>query len=309
MPSYREGMTNSQLRRPRFERSAVRLIHLTDRDLAILSAVHRYRLLRSTDLQQLVSGGHQGMLRRLQLLFHHGYLDRPLAQLDWYRQGSESLVYALGQRGARELARREGGTLGAIRFDTKNQRLSRFFLRHVLAVAEVMVAIEVACRERPDVELITKEEIASAAPFSTQRERLPFRWQVEVTDRKQRYRLGVEPDAVFGLRFRSLQSSRATKFFFLEVDRGTMPVARKGLAQSSLRRKLLAYEATWRQGIYRSRLGMGNFRVMFIVANEKRRKHLATIAPEGGNLFLYTDKEPAYCDFDDLAQNHPPKVI
>jgi hypothetical protein len=28
------------------------------------------------------------VLRRLQLLFHHGYLDRPRAQIDYYRAGS-----------------------------------------------------------------------------------------------------------------------------------------------------------------------------------------------------------------------------
>jgi DNA-binding IclR family transcriptional regulator len=76
---------------------------LTPRDLEILRAVHRHRLLRSTHLVALLGGSRQTTLRRLQLLFHHGYLDRLPIQLDWYARGSEPLVYALGKRGAEVL--------------------------------------------------------------------------------------------------------------------------------------------------------------------------------------------------------------
>src|ERR1700687_1546928 len=93
-------MTHSPARRPRFERAEVAGMILTPRDLLILRAVHRHRLLRSTHLIALLDASRQTTLRRLQLLFHHGYLDRPAAQLDWYAEGSEPMVYALGHRGA-----------------------------------------------------------------------------------------------------------------------------------------------------------------------------------------------------------------
>jgi len=128
-------MTHSPARRPRFERAKVAGIVLTPRDLLILRAIHRHRLLRSTHLVALLGGSRQTTLRRLQLLFHHGYLDRPPAQLDWYAQGSEPLVYALGNRGAAVLAA-GGGRGGALRWDT-SRNVSRQFLRHTLAVAEV----------------------------------------------------------------------------------------------------------------------------------------------------------------------------
>ncbi|MFY9826270.1 MAG: replication-relaxation family protein [Thermoanaerobaculia bacterium] len=96
-----------QNRRPRFERSPIRPMVLTPRDLEILRAVHRHRLLRSTHLIALSDGSRQTTLRRLQLLFHHGYLDRPSMQLDWYARGSEPLVYALGSRGAELLEARQ----------------------------------------------------------------------------------------------------------------------------------------------------------------------------------------------------------
>src|SRR3954454_24489559 len=132
-------------RLPRFERAPARGMILTPRDLQILRAVYRYRLLRSTHLTALADGSPQTTLRRLQLLFHHGYLDRPAAQLDWYVRGSEPLAYALGNRGAEALAAEGDLKPGALRWEMKNRDFSRLFLRHTLAVAEVMVAFEVAC--------------------------------------------------------------------------------------------------------------------------------------------------------------------
>src|SRR5436305_2232733 len=128
-----------QERLPRFERAPARGIILTPRDLQILRAVERHRLLRSTHLTALAGGSPQTTLRRLQLLFHHGYLDRPAMQLDWYARGSESLVYALGRRGSEVLEADGEMRRGGVRWDTKNRNLSRGFLHHTLMVAEIMV--------------------------------------------------------------------------------------------------------------------------------------------------------------------------
>src|SRR3954464_10860244 len=201
-------MTHPEIRRPRFERAPIRPMVLTPRDLQILRAVHRHRLLRSTLLVALTGGSRQTTLRRLQLLFHHGYLDRPPMQLDWYARGSEPLVYALGNRGA-ELLETEGVVRrGGVRWDTKNRNVSRVFLHHTLAVAEVMVAFEAACRRREGVRFIPPEEVLAGAPPETRRLRLPFRWQVEVRQGGKPYRLGVEPDRVFGLQFEGTLETR-----------------------------------------------------------------------------------------------------
>jgi hypothetical protein len=286
----------SPLRRPRFERAKVAGMVLTPRDLEILRAVHRHRLLRSTHLIALLDASRQTTLRRLQLLFHHGYLDRPPAQLDWYAQGSEPLVYALGNRGAAVLVA-EGERGGALRWDT-SRNVSRQFLRHTLAVAEVMVAFEVACRDTEGVEFIRPEEILAGAPEATRRLRLPFRWQVEVIERGKLHRLGVEPDRVFGLSFAGAPEHRRLAYFFLEADRGTMPLTRQGLWQTSFRRKLLGYRETWRQGLHRTHLGIPNFRVLTVTTNEERRRHMVAACRSlgsGRRLFLFADqKKPAH---------------
>lgn len=288
-----------QTRKPRFERAPVRRMVLTPRDRELLRAVYRHRLLRSTHLAALAGGSRQAILRRLQLLFHHGYLDRPSMQLDWYDRGSEPLVYALGNRGAEALA--AGGEIRRrrIRWDTKNRNVSRVFLHHTLAVADVMVTFEVACRSREGVTFIPPEEILAEAPASTRRLRLPFRWQVDVKADGRRHRLGVEPDRVFGLRFDTLPENRQRAFFFLEADRGTMPIARKRLAQTSFLRKLLAYEATWRQRLHRTHLGFPNFRVLTVTTTRARVEHLAatcrSLAADGTRLFLFTDQDRLAC--------------
>jgi hypothetical protein len=268
---------------------------LTQRDLEILRAAHHHRLLRSTHLVTLLGSSRQTTLRRLQLLFHHRYLDRPPMQLDWYARGSEPLVYALGRRGAEVLETEGELSRGSVRWDTKNRSLSRVFLHHTLMVAEVMVAFEVACQSREGVRFIPPEEILTGAPEATRRLRLPFRWQVEVRQGGKPYRLGVEPDKVFGLEFRGAPATRRRAYFFLEADRGTMPVVRKGLAQTSFFRKLLAYQETWRQGIQRTHLGISNFRVLTVTMSREREGHLVEacrrLAGGGSRLFLFTNQE------------------
>ena len=298
-------MADPQIRRPRFERAPIRPMLLTPRDIEILRAVHRHRLLRSTHLVALSGGSQQATLRRLQLLFHHGYLDRPPMQLDWYARGSEPLVYALGHRGAELLEARGLFRRAGIRWDTKQRNVSRVFLHHTLAIAEVMVAFEVACRRREGVRFIPPEEVLAGAPEATRRLRLPFRWQVEVRQGGKLYYLGVEPDKVFGLRYEGEPEGRNLAFFFLEADRGTMPVMRKGFAQTSFLRKLLCYQETWQQGTHRTHLGISNFRVLTVTTSGERVKHLIetchSLLRGGSRIFLFTDRESLGCE-DILAQ-------
>ena len=70
------------LRLSRFQRVAkVAPIHLTQRDREIFRLIHQQRFLRSRQIVALLGGSAQQLSRRLQRLFHHGYLERPLAQL------------------------------------------------------------------------------------------------------------------------------------------------------------------------------------------------------------------------------------
>lgn len=79
--AYNETVT----RLPRFNRSPeIPSLRLTIRDGEILKCLQRHKILRSDHIVALCTGSRQQVLRRLQRLFHHGYLERPRCQIDYY---------------------------------------------------------------------------------------------------------------------------------------------------------------------------------------------------------------------------------
>jgi DNA-binding Lrp family transcriptional regulator len=141
-------------RLPRFQRIAtVAPIKLTERDHKILRLVHRHRFLRSHQITALIGGSAQQLSRRLQRLFHHGYLERPRAQLQYYeRDGSKTIVYGLGNKSGSLLK------LNPASWGEKNRGIGRMYLAHALLVSDVMVALELACR-RPGIRLLHEDEL------------------------------------------------------------------------------------------------------------------------------------------------------
>ena len=151
-------------RRPRFRRvEEPPPFQLTARDLAILHAVARYRFLSSTLIIRLIGGSSQQILRRLQLLFHHGYLDRPTSQVAQLAHafdfGNRPFVYGLGRAGAQVLAEAGIPLKEKLDWTTKNARATAQFLAHTLETAETMIAFELACREEGAPELIDHHDL------------------------------------------------------------------------------------------------------------------------------------------------------
>lgn len=268
-------------RLPRFKRiSTVAPLHLTERDRNIIRLIHRHRFLRSHQIVALMDGSPQQLLRRLKLLYHNGYVERPRCQIDTYHKGgSRHIAYGLGNKGGALLKQELGATFRNVSWSEKNRSVGRIFLEHALLVSEVMTAIELACR-KADIRLITERELSER----------PFRWKVSLPNRK---RLGVIPDRVFALEFQNAEGQSERAYFFLEADRGTMPVMRRTLTQTSIHRKLLAYEATWSQSIHRSRFGFHRFRVLTVTTSPARVKSLVEACSQlerGHGLFLFADR-------------------
>jgi DNA-binding Lrp family transcriptional regulator len=273
------------LRLPRFKRaSTVAPMELTERDRRIIRLVHRHRFLPSAQIVALIGDSPQQILRRLQLLYHHGYLERPRAQLDYYhKDGSRHIVYGLGNKGAAILEQELGAAFPKLSWGEKNRAVGRIFLKHALFVSDVMVAIELACRKH-GIRLITETELA--LPIKQR----PFRWRVSINSR---LKLGVVPDRVFALEYPEQDGSRQRAFFFLEADRGTMPVIRSHLSQTSFYRKLLAYEATWTQNLHQTRFGFHRFRMLTVTTSAARLKSLIDASSQlkqGHGLFLFADQ-------------------
>ena len=221
------------LRLPRFTRSpdAAR-IRLTGRDREIIRLVHQHRFLHSVHFVQLLNSSRQQVLRRLQLLYHRGYLERPRTQITYYERGSRPMVYGLGSKGAALLRREQELEFHELDWGGKNRAVTRMFLDHALLISDVMVALEIACRNNGRVRLLTGRDIP--LPEAMRDHRQPFKWNVTL---KGRGKLGVIPDAAFVLEFADRPPARNRILYFLEADCGTMPVTRRTLAQSSFQRK------------------------------------------------------------------------
>ncbi len=208
-------------RLPRFERvAAVALIRLMARDHKIIRLIHRHRFLRSQQIIALIGGSAQNLSRRLQWLFHHGYLERPRAQLQYYeRSGSQTIAYGLGNKSGSMLQ------ISPAAWGEKNRGIGRIYLAHALLVSDVMVSLELACRQH-DIRLLHEDELN--LPVEA-----PLHWRVKIRDGTK---LGVIPDRVFALEYVDQYGSTQRVYYFLEADRGTMPVVREKLAQSSFYR-------------------------------------------------------------------------
>jgi hypothetical protein len=269
-------------RQPRFRRvRPLTAIQLTERDRAIIRFTHRHRFLRSSHILALMGGSPQQVLRRLQLLFHQGYLERPRAQIDYFHKGgTHPIVYGLGRKSSGLLQTELGSAFQPLRWGEKNRAVGRIFLEHALLVSDIMVALELGCRQSNTVRLIHSDQL-----FTDQKQP-SWRWQVKVDGL---VKLGLIPDRVFALERHD--GDRA--YFFLEADRGTMPVMRQRLTQTSFFRKLLAYEATWSQNLHITKFKFHRFRVLTVTKSEARVDSLVAACSKlksGHGLFLFASK-------------------
>ena len=287
-------MPSPQQRLPRFERDpqAAGSFQITPRDIEILRHVAEHRFIRSEWLVKLVGGSAQQLLRRLHLLYHHGYLDRPRAQLDYFHGGgSRSLVHGLASRGAGRLRRDLNMPFHRMDWTNRSKSVGRLFLEHALMVSDFMAALELDCRNRSDVQLLYPHELPMPTGRETRRE--PFRWTVDLPGKR---RVGVVPDKVFALESAHPDGRVELTHYFLEADRGTMPIERRDLRQSCIARKLKAYQATGASPFQRTRLGAERFIALTIASQKARAEHIeqAVSKLESGQRFFRVFSEDAW---------------
>jgi hypothetical protein len=260
-------------------------MRLTERDRRIIRLIHRHRFLRSPQILALMGGSSQHLLRRLKLLYHHGYLERPRCQIDsYYRPGSRHIIYGLGNKSLAFLKQELNVDFREVSWGEKNRGVGRIFLEHAILVSDVMVSLELACQKHDGIRLLYEDQLALRS------EQQPFQWRVKT---RSGIRLGVIPDRVFALEYVDQNGQLERVHFFLEADRGTMPVIRSGLTQTSFYRKLLAYEATWTQKIHQRHLGIHRFRVLTVTTVAARVTSLLDACSQlkrGHGLFLFADR-------------------
>lgn len=262
--------TQASTRLPRYVRHPFGKpsFQMQGRDREILRLVSQYRVISSADIQLLSDGSDQAILRRLQRLFHHGYLDRPRSQR---HIGNVPMVYALGQRGA-ELIAHETGHKPIADWGEKNRQLRTHYLEHGLMISRFQTALRYAS------EANGKTRLERWLPDGALRDAV---W-VETADRRER--IPIAPDAFFIMRL--LNTGEAVHGFF-EADRGTMDVPR-------FVTKLRGYFHFWRSGQQESRVGAKNCLVVTVTTSAERARNLTqachAVNGRGLRMFLFASE-------------------
>lgn len=278
-----------ETRRPRFRRHRFGKppLVLQERDHEIIRLVADYRFITSEGIQVLIPGSDQTILRRLQKLYHGGYLDRPRSQ---QQRGNEKMIYALGQHGAHLLARLAGNEPPPIDWSEKNRQVRVQYLEHALMISRFRAVLTLAARLRSDVVV------------ESWRQGNDLRDEVLAESDERIERIPVCPDAFFVLRLVNEPAGRNRVHVFLEADRGTMTAKR-------VLTKLAGYWHYWRSERPADRFGMQNFLVLTMTATDERAASLRSIAGEidaprhrGLRMFLFGSER-------NLSLDEPQKIL
>jgi hypothetical protein len=249
-------------------------MRLTERDVQIVHAVAAYRLLSSAQLEALLfqsdkpRGRQSSCQRRLQLLYHHGYLDRlPMPVI--LGEGRFPHVYVLDQAGSVLVAATLGVDQATIGWRPHHNLLEPPFIFHTLAINDVRVVVTLLA-QRNHFEMV---EWIDEAGFRAAKEKVPFRMRgVQIV---RNY-----PDGYFKL---TLPQQTQAAHFFLEVDLGTMSMTR-------WKEKVQAYTEFRARGLSEHHYGTRNFRVLVVTTTNQRLANLKRASEQAGadRFFWFT---------------------
>ena len=175
---------------------------LTDRDMAILVDVQKYRYLNVSQIEALHFPSLRTSYRRLQALIDRKYLK------SFTIPNIAGRVYYLDKYGAGVVAEKNEVSLKDLGWNrTHHAPKDYYFLRHFLAVNDFRIALDLAC-QKSDISVLgfIPEYIGEKTNKGNIKKYL--------RDTVKEY--SHTPDGVF-----ALEKDGKTALFFLEVDRGT----------------------------------------------------------------------------------------
>ena len=266
---------------------------LTERDRVILRSLAEYRLLTTEQVQRLHFPSAQTTLRRLRRL--------EVARLIQRHRTDALGTYAvtLTSKGAEQLRNVSPHALEAASSGRRPVRLpGEFFLRHMVAVNDFRIALELAVQERPDVELLgvlTDTARTAVGPAMQPRAILSESVSFGAGDQD---RLTHVPDLAFALRRGDRQA-----LFLVELDRGTEVVGdpKRGVGLF-LRFYLRALVTSGFRGLG-SRLGgsagFHGFRVLVVTTTAARVEAIRArwgtmpVQPEQAKQFIWLSNSDA----------------
>jgi hypothetical protein len=176
-------------------------------------------------------------------------------------------------------------------------------------VCDILASIEIGVRADPGLRFIAWPEILESTkmPKATRDAARPLAAKVPVSfvmpgSRKMhRAEKLLVPDALFGLEY-AVRDKKQYRFFALEADRNTEPVARSTLRRSSYLRKLLQYREIARQSSYRTLWGLPNLVVLNVTTSDRHRQNIMRLVDEltggRGSTFLLFRTMPSLASLE-----------
>ena len=268
-------------------------MQLTQRDVAILEAVQRYRVLHRGQISEMFFAGVDdeggSARRRLGLLYQHGYLER-IPRYISPPMNNPGPAYRLAARGAAVLAQRSNIHVSRFNYwgrgedaDSHVTQVGHSYLEHALLLTDIRKAFEqqaraAGCRIETWLDYLELQKT-----WKTERV-----W-IQLSPHAPRENLAIAPDGYF-----VLSTPKGRGHFFLEADRGTETIERQW------KRKILAYAEYLRSGKfnlrYRVRTGIG-FRVLTLTPTGLRATNLQHAAErfstrETARAFLFAAIDP-----------------
>jgi hypothetical protein len=253
-------------------------IELTSRDIKIFQLLSRYRYLSSTYIHAFVGGASETRLKeRLGDLFHEGYLERPEQQWNLADARCRPAVYE-SSKGSVQALHADGGLPDDQRTFLAATAHRQF--QHSLMICEVLASLELGLRSVSELRLIAWPEILARAPDATHSSPTPFRLPLPSGGY-------LVPDGLFGIEY-AQGDTKAYRFFALEVDRGTMPVARSNPAQTSILGKVAAYREVMARQVHKTHWGVPNLLVLTVTTSESRmREMIRCLGDHGGECAAF----------------------
>jgi len=241
-------------------------LKLQPRDITLLRDVADFRFLNTEQVLALHEGSRRNLMARLNLLFQHGYLDRPESQTS-ARLTSSHIVYSLGRKGA-ELLSKDAEEREGIYRRVKEVERTLPLMAHALMLSQFRVCITLAAKQSG----------------------------VKITRFTQGYDLkemlrsvhgdnpSLVPDAFF-----TLEEKGDVINFFVEADRGTMTTER-------FVNKLKTYWSWRSDDRLKEKLHLARFRVLTLAPSDGRSDSLRNAGKggdprgEGSLMFLFTSE-------------------
>src|SRR5262245_12063188 len=121
-------------RRTRFERSSEpEGFQRTDRVIAILRFLSRFRYATTEQIAEFVGGSYDKVQRLLRKMYDHELIDRPAAQrFQLAAHANRPLVYVLAHAGARIVAAADGTPLSSFNWTTKTKKRTSETILHAI---------------------------------------------------------------------------------------------------------------------------------------------------------------------------------